>query len=173
MKRLLTFTVVAIFLTAAFAVAEDDTAMKKSDLPQAVLKAFEKSYPQAEATEYGKKIVNGQTRYEIETKVGEVEKDFVYLPDGTLLQIEEDMPVKSLPEVIVKSVKKAYPEGEIDEADKITRGDKIEYEIVVEVDEIDYELLISSDGKILSSVQVGEDEDEPGDVDENDHEDND
>ncbi len=173
MKHSVTLAVIAILLSAALAFAEDDAAMKKSDLPEAVLKAFEASNPDALATEYGKKDVNGQIRYEIETKVGDLEKDFVYLPDGTLLQVDEDVPVELLPDAIVESVKKAYPEGEIDEADKITRGDTIDYELIVEVGETDYELLVSADGKIISSVQAGEDEDEPGDVDEGDEEDGD
>jgi hypothetical protein len=173
MKHLIAPLVGMFLLCAAIAIAGDDTTLKKSDMPEAVLKAFEASNPQAVVTEYGKKTVDGQTRYEIEIKDGELEKDFVCLADGTLLQIEEDMPVESLPQLVVDSVKMAYPDGEIGEADKITKGEIVEFEIIVEVGETDYQLLVSSDGKVLSSREVGDEEDEPGDVDVNDQEDND
>lgn len=175
MRHLLTPITIAVLLSVAFAVAEEDTAMRKSDMPQAVLKAFEASYPQTVATEYSKEVVNGQTRYEIETRVGKLEKDFVYLQDGTLLQIEEDMSVKSLPTAIVESVKAAYPDGEIDEADKITRGSTIEFEITIEFGEMEYELLVSSDGEVLSSEEIDDDDEEEEDdgEDEDDEEDDD
>ena len=71
--------------------------------------------------------------------------------------------MKALPESIVKAVKAAYPECEFDEAEKITRGSTIEYEIVVEVDESEFELLVASDGRILSSDQMDEDDDDDDD----------
>ncbi len=173
MRQIFTLGFLALLLAFAWVAVADDGGIKKSDVPEAVLKAFETSYPKAVATEYSKKTADGQTRYEIETRVGELEKDFVYLTDGTLFQIDEDMTVKSLPAAVVEAVKKAYPDGEIDEADKITKGANIEFEVMVEVGDTDYELLFSPDGKILTSASVDEDDDEPGDVDEADEEDDD
>jgi hypothetical protein len=173
MKSMIAFVAFATFLVSGFAVAGDESGLKKSDVPEAVLKAFQISNPKAVANEFSMKTADGETVYEIETKTGELEKDFVYSEDGTLLQTDEDITTESLPDVIVESVKKAYPEGKIDEADKITKGSAIEFEVAVEVGETDYELMVASDGKIISSTAIGEDEDEPGDVDTDDEEDSD
>jgi len=53
------------------------------------------------------------------------------------------MMVKSLPDIIVASVQKAYPKGEIEEADKITRSDTVEYDVAVEVDDNVFHLRMS------------------------------
>jgi hypothetical protein len=171
MVRLVTAVLVVLVLFTAIAIGEDDPKTVKSDVPQAVLRAFEKANPGVVGTDYSKEVVNGQTRYEIETRVSDLEKDFVYLPDGTLLQIVEDMQLKALPDVIAQSVKKAYPKAEIDEVDKIVRGETVEYEIILEIGETDHELSVASDGRILSSVAIEEDEDEPDDIDQSDEED--
>lgn len=169
MKHILWFALAALLLSAGVVAAEDEAPMKKCDVPEAVCKAFEKAYPNVEVVSYDKDIEGEQTQYEIKTKVGEFEKDYVYLEDGALLQIEEGIPIEALPELIVESVMKAHPDGEIDEAEKITRGSAVEYEVVVEVGEAEYEMLLASDGKIVSSETL-DDEDAEGDTEADDAE---
>jgi hypothetical protein len=172
-KRPVVLFVRALLLTLTFTVVTHGREVKKSDVPEAVLEAFQAAHPKAVPAEYGRETVNGQTRFEIEIRIGERDKDFVYLPDGILLQTEEEIPVDSLPQAIVDAIKKAHRDGEIEEADRITRSELTEYEVSVEVGDVEYELLLSSDGKIMSSKEAGNDEDEPGDVDTNDEEDTD
>ena len=170
-KHVCAVLVVVVF-SAALALAEDVKVVVKPDLPEAVLNAFRTSFPDVKASGYDREIVNGQTRYEIETKVGQFEKDYVYLEDGTLLQIEQEVAVDSLPKVVIDAVKKAHPGCEVEEAETITRGSITEYEVVIEVDEREYELLVSSEGKILASDQMAEDEDEEEpDADDDDEDD--
>jgi len=184
MRTLITLSALALVLVAVFALAEEEAELKKSDVPEAVLMAFAKAQPNAVITEYTREVIDGQTRYEIETRVGKIEKDYVYMPDGTLLQIDEDMSVKSLPQVVVQSITSAYPNCELEEADKITRGSTLEYEVVIEIEdgshEVEYALLVSADGRILSAtelVEADDDEDEEdnddGEDEENDEEDDD
>jgi len=181
MRTLITLSALALVLVAGFALAEEEAELKKSDVPEAVLKAFATVQPNAVITEYTREVVDGQTRYEIETRIGKIEKDYVYLPDGTLLQIEEDMSVKSLPEVVIQSITNAYPNCEFEEADKITKGSTLEYEVMIEVEdgsqESEYALLVSANGKILTTTELDEeddeDEDDDGEDDENEDEEDD
>ncbi len=161
---LLAFGVVAL-LAAAFLFADEAKEVAKMELPEVVMSAFQKSYPDAKINGLDQEVVDGKTHYEIETSVDKLEKTFVYLEDATLVQIEEEILAKSLPEIVLASISKAHPKCEIDEADKITRDTVVEYEVVVEVGEKEMELLVALDGKILASAHVDED-DEDGDEDE-------
>ena len=49
----------------------------------------------------------------------------------------------------------AHPDGQIEEVDRITRGDTVEYEVVIEVDGQEFELLVASDGSILARPLPG------------------
>ena len=165
MKISAIFLVFAILLTSGLMAAKEEGKLKRSDVPEVVLKAFEKVCPDAEATNFSREFVEGQARYGIETEVAGFEKDYTFLADGTLLQKDEDILVQSLSDKIVESIMKAYPEGEINEADKITRDTTVEFNVVVAVGDIDYELRVSTEGIILYSIQLVEDEDGPSDID--------
>jgi len=160
---LLAFGIIAL-LAAAFLFADEAEVVTKLKVPDAVMTAFQKSYPDAKVSGYDKEVVDGKTHFEIETMVDKLEKTYVYLEEATLFQIEEEILAKSLPETVLASINTAHPKCEIDEADKITRGTTVEYEVVVEVGETEMELQVAVDGKILSSVQL-EDDDEDGDDD--------
>jgi hypothetical protein len=175
MRSLVTVTV-ALALVAALSLsvcAEESEGVTKDDIPAVVLKAFQKANPDIRVEGYDMEELDGKVVYEIETRKGDADRDFVYLEDGTLLQVEEEMAVESLPRVVADAVMKAHPKGEIDEAEKITRGATVEYAVVVEVNDDEFDLLVSSDGKVLSSVKAGEDEAEADDADEGDEEEED
>ena len=172
MKYVLTLALAGLLLSAPALLAEDQP-VTKADLPSAIIKAFETANPGAVVTEYGKETVDGKVRFEIEIKITGGEKDFVYLADGTLLQTEEDMPIKDLPKSVSDALKKAYPKGEIDEADKIIRGATIEYQVGLEVGDTEYELVVTSDGTIISRKTVADHDNEAEDNDSGDEEDND
>ncbi len=125
-----------------------------ADLPEAVIRAFQHSYPTVKALVYDVETINGKKHYEIETKNGKYQKDYVYLEDGTLLQTEEEIALKSLPEIVVQTIEKKYAGCEIDEATKIIRGAATEYEVAIEFDKKDFEVLVSSDGSLLTSDEV-------------------
>ena len=161
-----------LLLFAMQVMASDDAEVKETDVPKAVLNVFKTAHPQTEIAGFDKEVVYGKTLYEVETVQGKVEKDFIYSEDGTLVKTDEEISVEALPESVIRTVKSTYPDCEFDEAEKITRGSTIEYEIVIEVGEDnEFELLVSSDGQILSSDQMDEDEDDGEDDDDDDDDD--
>src|SRR3990172_9405290 len=121
----------ATILTGNLAKAEDSQVLDNKDVPSAILVAFDKAYPDAEIASVEMEDIDGTAYYEVEIKADKVDRDIVFLQDGTLFSVEEEITVKELPTAVVDALKKAHPKGEVDEAEKITRGSEIEYEVVV------------------------------------------
>lgn len=183
MRTLLWVLIFSLILTPAItlnsaAEEEESQSVEKIDLPEAVTKAFEKDYPEMVMTGIEIEEIDGVTYYEIES--GEGETDVIYLADGTLYSTEQEIAVEDLPLEVADALTAAYPDGEVEEADMITRGDVTEYEVIVviegEEEDIAHEVVLAADGKIVSQEQIVDedvDEDEPGDVDVDDEEDED
>lgn len=161
---------VVVTLAASVTLAQEKPVVKEPSTPEAVLKSFEKSYPNAKVVGYDSDTTGKQTLYEIETIVDSMEKDYIYLEDGTLLYIEEEITLKQLPAKVIESIKKAHPDCEMDEAEKITRGEVIEYAIEIEVGDKEFELLVSSDGTILSTEDEADEDEEDDDGDDDEEE---
>lgn len=171
MRTLLSLVFMALVvpaLSVAYKPSESAEAPRKSDVPEAVLKAFQKSFPGLAVTSYDSEIVNGRTHYEIETTTGESEKSYIYLEDGTLLWTEVEIPIAMLPKTVLDAVLSQYADCEIEEAEKIERSEATEYELVIEVDEEEYEVVVSSDGRIVTSDQMDDDAEDDSDDEEND-----
>lgn len=155
---------------STIAAEEESQEVEKIDVPEAVMKAFAEDYPEMGITGIETEEVDGVVHYEIEC--GEGEMDVIYLADGTLFAVEEEIDVESLAQTIAEAIAASYPDGEIVEAEKITRGSETEYEIIVLVEEDEedmaYEVVIGADGKIKGDRQIldeDEDDDNPDDSD--------
>jgi uncharacterized membrane protein YkoI len=129
----------------------EEKELNKSQVPKAVLEAFEKAYPHVKDVEYEKEIVNGQSAYELEYKTNNMEHEVLYSADGTLLQKEEEIEGETLPAPVKDAIRKAYPKAEIKEVEKVMKPDDTltgyEVEIVTEGKEIELEL--NTQGRIL------------------------
>jgi hypothetical protein len=157
-STLYAFVIAVIAGLSVNAIAQEDKEMTKKDLPPAVLQAFEKAFPKAVITGVGKE---DNTEFEIESQDGNIQRNLVYHADGTLVETEEACDAKALPDAIQKTIAKEYPKGEIEKAEKITRGSVVEYEIKVEIGEQINEVVIDPAGKVIKSQKINE-EDENG-----------
>jgi hypothetical protein len=81
---------------------------------------------------------------------------------------EEEIAVEELPEAI----RDALSGVEIDEAERVARGDRVIFEVAIEVGEAEFELQLTRDARLVG-VEVEEGEDEEGDDDEEEGEDDD
>ena len=160
------------------AAEEDSQEIEKIEVPDAVMKAFEKDYPEMGMTGIETEEIDGVVYYEIECSEGEM--DVIYLADGTLYSVEQEIDVGDLPQAVVESINGAYPEGEIVESEMITRGSETGYEVVVVIEDEDeesvYEVIVTSDGKIKSEQQILEEEEfeeDPDDIEYDDEGDED
>jgi len=129
--------------------------LSKSQVPKAVIEAFEKAHPGAKDVEFEEETFEGKTAYEVEYKENGKEYEFLYSPDGSLLEKEEDIDLKALPEPIVQAVTKAYPKAKIKEAEKIMKpdGTVTGYEVEIKEAGKEIELELDVNGKILKTEQ--------------------
>jgi len=106
----------------------------RGECPQMIKAAVEKSYPGATNQTCKQEKQGGKTLYEVDltTKTGgKVELDMA--PDGTVLQVEEQVSLDTVPSAVLKAFKDKYPGVNASGAVKQTRPDgKVFFEIAFE-----------------------------------------
>ncbi|HWP01271.1 MAG TPA: PepSY-like domain-containing protein [Methylococcus sp.] len=127
--------------------------LRKSQVPKAVVEAFEKAHPNAKKVEFEEETFEGKTAYEVEYKEDGREYELLYDADGTLLQKEEEIDVKALPEQISQAVTKAHPKAKIKEAEKVMKPDGTVTGYEVEIKEGRKELELDASGQILKTEE--------------------
>ena len=120
----------AILASTASVLAEEQ-AISCDAVPKPVRAAFEKAFPKASITECAKEVEKGKTAYEISSTEGGTRRDVLFHADGSLIVIEEAIPIESTPDPVQQAVRKMYPGGEITVAEKITRDGAVLYEFQV------------------------------------------
>lgn len=151
-KYVITVVLVALPMILGQANA-GEKELSKSQVPKAVINAFEKAYPNAKALEFEKETFEGKTAYEVEYKENGVEYELLYNADGTLLQKEEEIDGKSLPEPVAQAIRKAYPKAEIKEVEKLMKpdGTVTGYEVDIKATGKKIELELDVSGNILKT----------------------
>ncbi len=141
---------IALMATIGQANAEEKS-LSKHQVPKAVIEAFEKAHPSAKGVKFEKEMFEGKEAYEAEYKENGKEYEFLYGADGVLLQKEETMDAKALPEVVVQAVSKAHPKAPIREAEKVMSpdGTVTGYEVEIKAEGKELELELDTSGKIL------------------------
>ena len=127
--------------------------MKKDQLPKAVIAAFEKAFPNAKELEFEEELFEGKTAYEVEYKRDGKEYEFLYSTEGVLIQKEEDIDVKTLPDPVIQAILKAHPKAKIKEAEKLMKpdGTVTGYEVEIKVAGKELELELDVNGKIMKT----------------------
>jgi hypothetical protein len=111
--------------------AEAKKPAAKGTLPVAITEAFQKAYPTAKITGTAKETEGGKTVYEVESMDQGMSRDLIYNPDGTVVEIEEGMNAADLPAPVADGLKKLYPKAKVTKAEKLTRGQTVEYELAI------------------------------------------
>src|SRR5262245_41350907 len=78
--------------------------ISEQDLPVAVRAAFERSYPHAKVQGASQEVEKGKKLYEIESVDGTVRRDLLYMADGSIIEIEEDLAVSDLPDAVKAAI---------------------------------------------------------------------
>jgi uncharacterized membrane protein YkoI len=108
-----------------------DKKIEKKDLPAAVQKAADEQVKGAEVVGYSKEVENGKTSYEVETKVGGHARDLEFDAKGTLLVVEEETPLDSIPAAAKAEIEKKAAGGTITKVETVTKGKMVSYEAQV------------------------------------------
>ena len=132
-------------------------------LPKAILDAFKKAYPTAVIKNVAEEKESGKTTWEVESTDRGMARDLVYNPDGTVVDIEEEVAAASLPPAVTAALKAKYPKAIITKAEKLTTGKTFAYELTItgagEVKSIE----LTADGKAVPAAKKPGDKDEKED----------
>jgi hypothetical protein len=141
--------VMALSLVGLSAAAQEKKITEK-DVPAAVMSAFRSAYPHATIKGLAKERENGKLFYEIESMDDKTPRDILYHPDGSVAEIEEGIAASDLPADAQQAIQK-YPGAVVVKAERVTKGDKIAYEVSARQRTRRISLEFDSSGKLLKS----------------------
>ena len=143
-KHMVAFAVGA-FLLAGTASAQEKK-IKRSDLPPAVEKTVAAQSQGATIRGFSTEKEKGQTLYEVELTVNGHSKDISMAPDGSIVEVEEQVAMDSLSPEVKAGLQAKAGKGKILKVESLTKKDKL----------VAYEAQVDTNGK-KSEVQVGPD----------------
>lgn len=123
-----------------------------SKLPAAISAAFMKSYPNAMIKSASSEKENGKTVWEVESVDGATNRDIVYALDGTAEVIEEQITAADVPAVVAAALKARYPKAIVTKYEKLTRGTKTSFEMILKGGPAEIEL--APDGTFINPKPV-------------------
>jgi uncharacterized membrane protein YkoI len=168
--RFMKWTIAALLLTCAIAsqaatqqaatqkpasqqpaAQEHEKKVKRSDLPAAVQKTVDQESQGATIRGYSSETDNGQVEYEVALRVHGHNKDVSIAPDGSVLEIEEEVALDSLPAPVRDGLKQLAGRGRITKVESLTKhGAIVAYEAQVRTGTKRSEVQVGPDGKPLA-----------------------
>jgi hypothetical protein len=168
--RLLSFVAAALMAaivvyapTAARAQGEKKLAIKH--LPAAVTASFHKAYPHAKIRGASTEQEHGTRYFEIESVDGKVNRDLLYTPDGTCVEVEEAIAARALPAAVSTALKQEFPKGKILKAERRTEHQTLTYELAVQSGKDRWEVVFDPAGKVVEKSKRKGKEAKKGDED--------
>ncbi|MEI6669954.1 MAG: PepSY-like domain-containing protein [Acidobacteriota bacterium] len=132
-------------------VAKADNPAAK--LPKAVLDAFTKAYPKAVIKGASEEKENGKTTWEVESTDNGLARDLVYTPNGSVVEIEEEVPAPTLPAAVTAALTTTHAKASITKAEKMTKGKVVTYELAIAGAGAAKSIEISPEGKIIPKAK--------------------
>jgi hypothetical protein len=145
--RSISLAATGILLVAGVAPGqEQEKKIQRSALPPAVEKTVTAQSEGATVRGFAEEKENGETFYEAQLMVSGHSKDVLIAKDGTVVEVEEQALLDSLPPAIREGLQAKAGSGKITKVETLTKKDKL----------VAYEAQVVSSGK-KSEVQVGPD----------------
>ena len=125
-------------------------------LPNGILEAAKKAFPDAEVVGAAKEKDGDKTVYEVELKLKGMTIDIMFSDKGVMELVEKQIAIKSVPEAISGAVSKKYPKSTIklaEELYKVAAGKQTLdlYEVLVETaDKAEVEIKLTPKGEITA-----------------------
>ena len=120
------------FVLSAAAIAGLSLSAAKSltmkDLPPAVQKTVTEQLHGAEIKNIAKETEKGVTQYEVETLMNGKHRDFNVDAKGTLLVVEEEVSIDSIPAAAKAAILKKVATGKLGMVETVTKGGTTLYE---------------------------------------------
>ena len=114
---------------SAAAVAQEHK-IKRTDLPTAVEQTVQKETAGATIVGFATEIEHGKVNYEVETTVQGHSRDLSIAKDGTLLEIEEEVAMATLPAAVQEALQKKIAGCVVKKVESLTKkGKLVAYEV--------------------------------------------
>ena len=141
------------FLCATQAQAQEKR-LKRSDLPPAVQRTVDEQSKGASIRGYSSEVEGGKLEYEVQLTVNGHSRDVSIAPDGTVLEVEEQVALAELPAAVREGLNKLTGAGTITRVESITkRGTLVAYEAQVRTGSKRSEIQVGPDGQPLAHEQ--------------------
>ena len=148
--RIANFAVVAALSLAPIALAQEKKIERK-DLPPAVEKTVVAQSQGATIRGFSQEKENGQLNYEAELTVNGHSKDVLIDANGAVVEVEEQVPIDSLPSAVKDALLAKAGAGKILKVESLTKHDKlVAYEAVVQNGNKKKEIQVGPDGEHLA-----------------------
>ncbi|MEO7157651.1 MAG: PepSY-like domain-containing protein [Vicinamibacterales bacterium] len=121
--------VLALILAAASAVAAEQVPKTANSLPAAIATAFKAAYPKATIRGVSQEKYAGKDAYEVESVENGKARDLIYLVDGTVAVIEEEIAASDLPPAVAAAIKADYPTASITRYERAVERGTTSYEV--------------------------------------------
>ncbi len=150
-------TILGLSVLIVPARADEETIPIKK-LPEAVLKAIKKKFPRAEIEKASKEVEDGKTTYEVELEIEDRSVNVAMKADGTILEIEKEIPLDEAPKAVKKKLAAKYPGAKIGKIEEVTKGEDgpVHYEVA-----ISHEVVLTAKGKIVKAKEAKADDEKP------------
>jgi uncharacterized membrane protein YkoI len=150
MKTFYVAALTAGLLLLASNASAQEKKIKRSDLPAAVEKTVVAQSTGATIRGFSTEKENGQTLYEVELTVNGHSKDISMTADGSIVEIEEQVSLDSVPAEVKAGLQAKAGNGKILKVESLTKKDKlVAYEAKVETNGKKMEVQVGPDGKPL------------------------
>jgi hypothetical protein len=152
--RTMIATMLALTALASQASAQEqekEKKLKRSELPAAVQRTADAQSAGATVKGYSSEEDNGQVVYEVAMTVRGHGRDVLIGSDGTVLEIEEEVALDSLPAAVRAGLRALAGSGSITKVESLTkRGILVAYEAHVKTGDRRSEIQVGPDGKPLA-----------------------
>jgi hypothetical protein len=158
--RIAPWTVPLLILTCAIAsqaatqqtaTQEKEKKLKRSELPAAVQKTVDQESQGATISGYSSETDHGQLVYEVEMRVHGHGRDVLIGADGSVVEIEEEVALDSVPAAVKAGLVQLAGSGKIMKVESLTkRGALVAYEAQVRTGTKRSEIQVGPDGKALA-----------------------
>ncbi len=145
MYRLIAMSVVLGLFGLGAAIAAEKK-VKMSELPPAVQQTVKEQTKNATLVGLSKETEGGKTTYEAETKVNGRTRDIEIDAAGVVIDIEEEVPLDSIPAAAKAAIEKQVAGGKIRKVETVTKGNTLTYEAAVTINGKKSEIAVAADG---------------------------
>jgi len=142
---------VALAATITARASAQEKQLKRSDLPLAVQKTADAQSAGATVRGYSSEVESGKVEYEVALMIHGHKRDVSIAEDGTVLEIENEVVLDSLPAPVRTGLKEAAGSGQIVKVESLTKhGAIVAYEAQVHTGTKRSEVQVGPDGKTLA-----------------------